>query len=180
MFMKNLITPRFLFVATAILVAAASRLFPHIPNFSPIAAMALFGAMNFNDKRVAVAVPMITMLISDILLELTTGWGFHNTLVYVYVAFALTSVIGFYAKRNPGVINIAGASILSSVLFFMITNFGYWAANGFLGGAAGLGAAYTGGLPFFAPTLLGDLFFNAVLFGSFALAQRRYPILIKA
>jgi hypothetical protein len=178
--MKTILTPRVLFVTGAVMVAAISRLFPHIPNFTPIAAMALFGAVNMNDKRLAVAVPMVAMLVSDVLLEVLTGWGFHNTLIYVYVAFALTSLIGLYVRNRNSVMNIFGASVLSSVLFFMITNFGYWAANGFVGGASGLGAAYTGGLPFFAPTLLGDLFFNAILFGAFFFAQRRFPALIKA
>ena len=47
------------------------------------------------------------------------------------------------------------------------------------GGAAGLGTTYVLGIPFFAPTLLGDVFYNAILFGAFYLAQRRIPALIK-
>jgi hypothetical protein len=178
--MKNIFTPRFLFVAGAVAIAAISRVFPHIDNFTPIAAMALFGAASMNDKKLAFLVPMIAMLISDILLELITGWGFHNTLIYVYVSFILTSLIGLQIKKNPGVLTIGAASLISSVLFFLITNFGYWAANGFVGGAAGLSAAYIGGLPFFAPTLVGDLFYNSILFGALYLAQRRYPVLIRA
>ncbi|MDQ3047020.1 MAG: hypothetical protein M3R27_05680 [Bacteroidota bacterium] len=177
--MKN-ISPRFLFISTAILVAAISRIFPHVPNFTPIAAMALFGGVYLQDKRAAFIIPLAAMLISDIILEITTGWGFHNTLIYVYAAFILTTVIGLYIRKNPSVQGILAGSVLSSALFFMITNFGVWAASGFPMGVAGLGATYALGVPFFAPTLLGDLFFNALLFGSFYLAQRRYPVLIKA
>lgn len=176
---SKIFTPRFIFITTAVLVAAASRLFPHIPNFTPIAAMALFGAVNFTDKRLAFIIPLIAMLISDIGLELTTGWGFHNTIIYVYAAFILTSAIGLYVKRNTNIRNIIAASVLSSLLFFILTNFGVWAAAGGIGGAAGLGATYVLGIPFFAPTLLGDIFFNAILFGAFYLAQRRIPALIK-
>jgi hypothetical protein len=176
---NKIITPRFLFITSVIFVAAISRLFPHIPNFTPIAAMALFGAVYFENKLVAMFVPLFTMFISDIALELTTGWGFHNTIVYVYVAFILTSVIGLWVKRNTTVQTIAMGAITSSVLFFIITNFGVWAASGGVGGAAGLGATYIFGIPFFAPTLLGDLFYNAIFFGIFYLAQRRYPALIR-
>lgn len=175
----KLFTPRFIFITSAILLAAFSRLLPHIPNFTPIAAMALFGGVYFSDKRMAFIIPLIAMLLSDVALELTTGWGFHNTLIYVYASFILTSAIGLYVRKNANTQTIIGASVLSSLLFFIITNFGVWAANGSIGGAAGLGTTYILGVPFLAPTLLGDIFFNAILFGSFFLAQKRIPALVK-
>jgi hypothetical protein len=177
--MTKLFTPRTIFIATAIVIAAISRLFPHLPNFTPIAAMALFGAVYFENKLIAVFVPLITMLLSDVALEITTGWGFHNTLVYVYISFILTSAIGFWVKRNTTIQTIAIGSVASSILFFMLTNFGVWAAGGFAGGLTGLNATYVMGIPYFAPTLLGDVFFNAVLFGAFYLAQRKTPALIR-
>lgn len=175
----KIFSARFIFITSAIIIAATSRLFPHIPNFTPIAAMALFGGVYFSDKRLAFIIPLLAMFISDVALELITGWGFHNTIVYVYVAFILTSIIGLYVKRNTNASSILGASVLSSLLFFIITNFGVWAATGMLGGAAGLGATYALGIPFFAPTVLGDLFFNALLFGAFFFAQKRIPALIR-
>ncbi len=175
----KIFSARFIFITSAIIIAATSRLFPHIPNFTPIAAMALFGGVYFSDKRLAFIIPLLAMFISDVALELITGWGFHNTIVYVYVAFILTSIIGLYVKRNTTASSILGASVLSSLLFFIITNFGVWAATGMLGGAAGLGATYALGIPFFAPTVLGDLFFNALLFGAFFFAQKRIPALIR-
>jgi hypothetical protein len=140
----------------------------------------LFGGVYFTDKRAAFIIPLIVMFISDVALELITGWGFHNTMIYVYIGFVLTTVIGMMVKRNVSIKSVTAGSLISSILFFIITNFGYWAANGFQFGAAGLSAAYVSGIPFFAPTLLGDLFFNAILFGSFYLAQVKFPILLKA
>jgi hypothetical protein len=177
--MTKLFTPRNIFIATAILVAAMSRLFPHLPNFTPIAAMALFGAVYFENKVTAILVPLVTMFLSDVAMELTTGWGFHNTLVYVYISFILTSLIGFWVKRNTTVQTLAIGSVASSVLFFIITNFGVWAAGGFAGGITGLNATYVMGIPYFAPTLLGDIFYNAILFGAFYLLQRKNPALIR-
>ncbi len=177
---SKIFTPRTIFITSAIVLAAISRLLPHIPNFTPIAAMALFGGAYFSDKRFAVIVPLIAMFLSDAALELITGWGFHNTMVYVYIGFILTSIIGMRVSRNVSIGSVAAGSILSSVLFFIITNFGFWAASGFQMGVAGLNASYIMGLPFFGPTLAGDLFFNSILFGSFYLVQLKYPVLLKA
>lgn len=177
---SKIFTPRFIFITSAIVLAAISRLLPHIQNFTPVAAMALFGGVYFTDKRVAFIIPLITMFLSDVALELLFGWGFHNTMIYVYIAFILTTIIGMFVGRNIGLLSIAGGSIASSVLFFIITNFGVWAASGFQAGITGLNTTYLLGIPFFAPTLIGDLFFNAILFGAFYLAQHKYPALIKA
>jgi hypothetical protein len=176
---SKLFTPRFIFITSAILVAAVSRLFPHIPNFTPVAAMALFGGAYFTDKRMAILMPMAVMFLSDVALELLTGWGFHDTMIYVYVAFALTSLIGMRVGRNVSVLSVAGGALASSVLFFIITNFGVWAASGFQAGIAGLNTTYLLGIPYFAPTVAGDLLFNTVLFGAFYLVQNRYPALVK-
>lgn len=177
---SKIFTPRFIFITSAILIAAVSRLFPHIPNFTPIAAMALFGGVYFSDKRLAFVIPLIAMFLSDAAIQLIYGWGFHNTMIYVYAGFILTSVIGMIVRRKVSILSIAAGSITASILFFIITNFGVWAASGSQMGIAGLNATYIMGIPFFAPTLVGDLFFNSVLFGAFYLAQIKYPTLIKA
>jgi hypothetical protein len=177
---STIATPPFWFLTVIILIAAISRLFPHIPNFTPITAMALFGGVYFKDKRAAFLVPLVAMFISDCLLELSTGWGFHNTIIYVYISFLLISAMGMYVKNNVNAQTVFIGSISASVLFFIITNFGVWAAYGFQMGAAGLATTYIKGIPFFAPTLAGDLFYNGILFGFFYLAQRRLPSLIKS
>ena len=177
---SKILTPRFIFITSAILVAGISRLFPHIPNFTPIAAMALFGGVYFSDRRLAVVVPLSAMLLSDMALQLIFGWGFHNTIIYVYIGFILTSLIGMMVRRNVTFLSVTAGSIISSILFFIITNFGVWAAFGPGIGITGLYTTYVLGIPFFAPTLLGDLFFNSVLFGAFYFAQLKYPLLVKA
>lgn len=179
--MKSTIaTPRFWFLTSLILIAAVSRLFPHIPNFTPVTAMALFGGVYFKDKPSAFLIPLAAMFISDCMLELLTGWGFHSTIIYVYVSIALITGIGMYVKKNVNVQTVLLGSISSSILFFIITNFGVWATYSIQDGAAGLWATYVKGIPFFTPTLAGDLFFNGILFGLFYLAQRRLPALVQA
>jgi len=171
--MKNIVTPRFIFVTTAILIAALSRLFPHIDNVTPVFAIALFGGATLSDKRLAFIIPLLAMFLSDLVL------GFHNTLIYVYVSFVLIAFIGLLIRNNVKVHTVLIASLVSSTLFFLISNFGVWAAGGYQGGWAGLIATYELGIPFFRTPLLGDLVFNAVLFGGFYLASLKFPRLAK-
>lgn len=166
-------TPRFIFVASAIIVAAISRILPHFDNVTPVAAMALFGGAYLNDRRLAILLPLLTMLISDMFI------GFHNTMIYVYVGMIATSLIGISIKNNIKVQSVLVGSIASSVIFFIISNFGVWASGGFFSGITGLTETYVLGIPFFRNSLLGDLFYSGVLFGAFELATRRIPALAK-
>ena len=178
--MKSITTPRFWFLTITILIAAISRLLPHIPNFTPIAAMALFGGTYFENKQSAFLVPLLSMFLSDCLIQLTAGTGFHITIVPVYISIALIAGIGMFVKKNITVQSIVLGSLVSSVLFFMITNFAVWLAYNFDQGITGLVTTYVMGIPFFRNTIAGDLFFNGILFGSFYFAQKRIPALIKA
>lgn len=185
---NSLSTPRFLFIASAILLAAISRVLPHPFNFTPIAAMALFGGALLTDKRIAFIIPLLAMVISDLLLELISGIGWHNTILYVYASFVLITFIGIYMRKNLKAGNIILASLVSSILFFLITNFGVWAADGFKFGLSGLLTAYLAGIPFynhelfgsfFFNTLAGDLFYCGILFGSFYFVRLKFPVLAK-
>ena len=171
--MKNIFTPRFVFATSAVLIAGISRLFPHIDNVTPVFAIALFGGATLSDKRLAFAIPLLAMFLSDLLL------GFHSTIIYVYVSFIIISAIGILIRNSVKPYTVLIASLISSTLFFLISNFGYWAQINFAGGFAGLIKAYTDGLPFFRTPLLGDLVFNTVLFGGFYLASLRFPKLAK-
>ncbi|MEO6882574.1 MAG: DUF6580 family putative transport protein [Bacteroidia bacterium] len=177
--MKTIVNPRFIFISAAVFAAALTRLLPHPYNFTPIGAIALFGGMRFENKKLAFIIPLLAMFLSDVMLQLISGTGFHNTMIFVYGSFALISVIGIQMRNTTKAGNIIALSLLSSILFFAITNFGVWAQTGFLAGSAGLLTTYVSGIPFFGRTVCGDLFFNAVLFGSFFYAQLKFPILSK-
>lgn len=166
-----------------ILAAAMSRLLPHPPNFSPVEAMALFGGAYFASRAWSVLVPLAAMMVSDLglaalhggtYLEYMTSAGFW----LVYACIALSAVLGFGLRGKVSGPRVLGYALLGSVLFFLVTNFGTW-----LGGTmypqtgAGLAAAYTAGLPFFQWTVLGTLFYGALMFGGFALLRRQVPSL---
>lgn len=166
-----MISARPLALAVGVLLAAASRLIPHPPNVTPIAAMALFGGAYFSNLTAAYVVPLAAMLLSDVILR------FHRTMPFVYASFLLIVLIGYRLRRRTGSA-VALAALASSVLFFVVTNFGVWVTGTlYPKSLSGLATAYAAALPFFRNTIVGDLLYVAVLFGGFALLERYVPAL---
>lgn len=170
------ITPKFIFVSTAIVIAALSRLFPHIPNFTPLAAIALFGGALLPDKKMAFAIPFGAMILSDLFL------GFSASTVPVYFCFWITVILGGAIKNKLTIISVAGASLISSLGFFLITNLPFWYTSIGLypNTISGILESYIAALPFFRTSILGDLFYSGILFSLFGLAQKRIPAFSKS
>jgi hypothetical protein len=157
-------------VACAILAAAALRLVPHPPNFTPIGAMALFSGAYLGRRVLAFAVPLAAMLLADAVL------GFYTGMWITYVGFALVVLLGAVALQRVTLLRLGGAALASSVLFFAVSNFGTWAFSGMYPlSVAGLVACYIAAIPFFQNTVAGDLFYVALLFGGFAIAEHLLP-----
>ncbi len=155
-----------------IAAAGALRLLPHPWNFTPLGAMALFGGAFLRDKRAALLVPLAALFASDLVL------GFYPLLPVVYSSFLVSVHIGFLLRERRSVPRVAGAALLGSVQFFVVTNFAVWAAGGlYPRTGAGLAACYAAAIPFFRNALAGDLLCAGVLFGGFALAERLLPVL---
>jgi len=170
--METGMNTRLITLSLIIFSIAMFRLLPHPPNVSPVAAMALFGGAYFSDKRIAFLVPFLALLLSDFML------GLHDTMIYVYAGFALTVVIGFWLKTNMNIGRITLAVVGSSILFFIISNFGAWFTSGLYPMTLdGLMQAYVAAIPFFQNSLLGNLVFTALLFAGFAVLQRNVSVL---
>lgn len=172
-----------------ILAAAFSRLLPHPDNVTPIAATALFGAAFFTKKYWAIIIPIVALFISDLFLNnlvyanlypeyYESFMLFGPDAIFVYSAIALTALLGMNVLKSnisPG--RLIGTSIIASLLFFVLTNFGSWLMLPFYPKTvAGLSACFAAGLPFLRNTMMGDLFFVFVLFGSYALIARKWAI----
>lgn len=161
------------------------RLVPHLPNFTPLAATAIFGGAKLG-KKFAIFVPLISLALSDYLLLYINPFGnpkvdftsiksiaamFHTTTLYVWGSFIISGLIGMWLRKHQKLVYIVSASLLASIQFFLITNFGVWAAGYYGPGVGGLLKSYLEGLPFFKWTLLGDLFYTGVFFGTYELAK---------
>lgn len=178
------LNPRFIVVLTVIAFAAVLRLMPHWPNFTPIAAMALFAGTYLEKKPLAFVIPIAAMFVSDLLI------GLHANMPAVYLGFAITVLIGMAIRRRVTISSVVLASIGSSVIFFLITNFSAWLASPFYPQTpVGLIECYIAGLAFFRDTtygfsfflndVLGTMFFSATFYGAFYLAEMRFPVLDK-
>ena len=151
-----------------ILLAVVARLVPHAPNFSPIGGLALFSGANFNNKF-SFLIPILAMLISDIFL------GFHKTIPYVYVSFVIIFLIGRKMKFNKWQ-NLLSASLISSIIFFIITNFGVWLNfNMYPKTVDGLIQCYVMAIPFFRNTLLSDLVYSFSFFYGYRFLSNLSP-----
>jgi hypothetical protein len=168
----NMLRPRLAVLISMILVAALSRLLPHPPNMTSVTAVALFGGAYFSDRRLAFLIPLAALLLSDLVL------GLYNHMEIVYTSFALIVCIGLWLQTNRSALHIAGAALASSVLFFLVTNFGVWAFDSLYPRTLeGLVACYVAAIPFFRNTLQGDVLYTVVLFGGFALLERWFSVL---
>ena len=157
---------------SAIIAAAALRLVPHPPNFSPIDGMALFSGAYLGKRGIAFIAPLAALLLSDAIL------GFYHGMATVYATVALIVVIGWWLEGRQTPLHIGAAAVAGSVTFFIITNLGMWMFSGIYPVTyAGLVACYTAAIPFFQNTVAGDLFYALLLFGGFALAQHFVPSL---
>lgn len=160
-----------LFGIVVVGVAVLSRLLPHPPNVTPLAALALTGAF-YLDRRFAFVLPLAAMIVSDLIL------GVHLIMPFVYVSFAAIAGMGLLLRTRRSVPVIAGATLGGSVLFFIVTNFGVWLMGD--GGAypktvAGLVECYVAAIPFFRNTLIGDIAYVAVLSSIFEASRRWIP-----
>jgi len=155
---------------SAILAAASLRLVPHPPNFSPIDAMALFSGAYLGRRWLAFAAPFLALLLSDAVL------GFYQGMEFQYVSVALIVILGAIVLPRTSIPRVGAASLASSILFFVVSNFGTWVVSGmYPHTVAGLASCYVAAAPFFQNTVAGDLFYSALLFGGFAIAERLVP-----
>ncbi len=162
---------RFGMLVTVVLIAAFSRLLPHPGNFTPIVPLALFGGAYFNSKRDAILVVLGGMLLSDLIL----GW--HSLLPLVYLLLAGFVLLGGSLRENKKFSPVLFATVSGAVLYFAITNLGVWLVGGLYPlTLAGLSACYVAAIPFFQNMLVGDLFYSALLFGSFSLIENYLPL----
>lgn len=149
-----------------VVFAVIARLLPHLPNFTPLGAAALFGGTYLN-KKWALLLPIIAMVISDFFI------GFDNILsrTFVYGSFLGAGLIGMWLRNHKNVKNTVLAAFGGSLLFFLVTNFGVWAFSEMYPKTfLGLATSYLMGIPFYRNTLIGDLFYTGILFGSYELA----------
>jgi hypothetical protein len=186
---STIFTPRFIFITLAVLIAAFSRMIPHMQNFSPLGAIGLFGAAHLTKKWQAFLVPIAATWLSDLFINNVIyakyyphfTW-FYEGFYWQYASYLVIIVAAiFIFNKTVTTQKVIVAALSSTAIFFLISNAGCWFANPvYPQNFGGLISCYAAGVPFLKGTLLGDLFYSGVLFGSFYFAQLRIPTLVKA
>jgi len=177
-FAQNKLGSDLMLAAALVGLIVIARLLPHAPNFTPVAAAALFAGVMLHHRGIALTVPFAGMIASDIVL------GFYDWRVMsvVYVSLALPAVIGMLAKHVRVSRMLVPAALSGSLLFFITTNFAVWAFSGMYPQTMnGLIACYLAALPFLKNTVAGDLFWGVALFsGAYLVQSMRTRVAVRA
>jgi hypothetical protein len=149
-------------------IGVMGRLMPHAPNFTPVAACALFAGFFFRSRTIGIAIPLVTMVISDAFIG---GYEFR-IMLSVYGSMVFPIVFYPFLARRLTPLRVGLTSVTSSIFFFVTTNFAVYAFGTMYDHSLlGLVNCYVAALPFFKYTLSGDLCWSAAIFGSYALAM---------
>jgi hypothetical protein len=173
---------RFSILVLLILVAAFGRMIPHMQNFSPLGAIGLFGAAHFKKKWQAFLIPIAATWLSDLFINNVIyaqyypkfTW-FYQGFYWQYGTYLIITLAGIFILQKITTKTVLMGALASSAIFFTITNFSCWPGSSYPQNFSGLVECYAAGIPFLKGTLLGDLLYSAVLFGSFAWAQKQIP-----
>ncbi|MGM0506394.1 MAG: DUF6580 family putative transport protein [Bacteroidota bacterium] len=171
----------FALVTGFITLAVLSRILPHPYNFTPLGAIALFGAAYFNKWHWAIAIPLVAMWLSDLVINnllfarFFDGFTlFHSGVFWIYGSLVLIALMGRKTLNSVTPLRVAGSAFGASIIFFLFSNFGVWASGTMYPlSLEGLIACYTAAVPFFHYTLAGDLLYSTALFGGFEYIQSR-------
>lgn len=172
------------FLVMLILLISMTRLIPHMSNFSPLAAIGLFGAAHFEKKWMALLVPLAATFLSDLVINNILFAAYFDGFVwfyegagFVYGSYALIVLFGTSLFSNKvSLPKVLVGALGATAIFFLVSNFGSFLANPMYSkDFTGLIACYTAAIPFAKGTLYGSLLFSSVLFGGYYLLQENVP-----
>ena len=146
-------------------------------SFSPVSAMFLFGGSHVLNRKAAVLLPLLALLVSDVLIGVLMGdmsFGLHEFLPAVYGCYALMGCAGIWLRRHMNIANVALTALLAEVVFFIVTNFAQWKlGDTYSHDMAGLWLCYDMALPFVKNAFCGTALYTSLFFGGWALLERR-------
>ena len=181
----------FILVAVSTLVKILCAPQINLSGFTCVIAVSLFAGLTIEDKKIAFLFPLLTLFISDILLQclyalnLFPYQGFYNGQIINYILFIILTLAGI-ALRNYKTAGIITASFIGPTIFFLLSNFVVWKTQGTLMGYnkdfSGLLQSYTFGLPFYRNSLISTIIFlpafialyNRLVYGRFGLAHAKH------
>ena len=176
----------FFFILGIILLASFSRLIPHYPNFTPVIAIAIFGGKFFNNRSLAILLPLLTLWVSDLILN-NFIFNYYESFIFFYPGFLwqyfpviCITLIGRYLLKKISILRLLGLSVSSSLIFYLISNFGVFISTSlYTKDLSGLIICYTAALPFFYGTLSSTVIYTFSLFGLKELLTNKSIIIVR-
>jgi len=147
-----------------VLVLALRFAFRPVAFTSVIAALLFFGARG---ARKNAWIPWALAVASDVVLtRVVYSYPVTWDHLVTWAWYAAVLSLGMQLRDSNSPLRIGGASLASSLGFFIVSNFAVWASyrTMYPATAQGLVACYTAAIPFFRPLLTADLVFTAVFF----------------
>lgn len=172
----------YLIALSIIVIGAFSRLIPHMPNFSMIEGLALFGGAYLGSRLLSMAVPVVALYLSDLVINNTVARPFfpdheglvffHEYMIFNAVAMIAIVLLAQFALKKVTAGRVISSALVASLLFFVVTNVGSWLTQPIYSkDFAGLAAAFTAAVPFYQNTWISGVLFSVLLFGSYELYQ---------
>jgi hypothetical protein len=154
-------------------LGAVARLLPHPPNFAPVGATSLFAGARL-PRWQAYLIPLALLAITDPILSPLYGFKpYTKYLIFSYASFLISVWLGRFLRNTESISRIAAVTVVNSIQFFLLTNFGSWLwFQAYPRTAAGLASCYVAAIPFFGWTLASDIVYTGVLFGLYAWLSR--------
>lgn len=137
------------------LILAASRFFPHPPNFTSLLALSFYVPAILGIRFLPALV--ISFFITDLVI------GFHQTTLFTWGSVILVGFLSKFFISNIAT-RISGA-LVGSLIFFIITNFGVWSIGYYGYTVEGLILSYVLAVPFFAYSIISTIVFSVIIEG---------------
>jgi hypothetical protein len=155
-------------------IGILSRLMPHLPNVTAVGSLTLFTASRYGLKK-SLVVTFAIMLITDLIV------GLHPVMWATYGSFIISAVMGRFLLVRRNMVRVAGVTLTSSIIFFILTNFAVWLVPGSMypKTVMGLAECYMMALPFFRNTLTGDAIYGIIFFGGYEAVRIMAGLLAK-
>jgi hypothetical protein len=155
--------------AGLIALCVLTRLFAGIPG-SAVVSVALFAGWLLRNRLIAIAVPLISMIVSDAVL----GAYDLRIMATVYATTVFPALLGSVLGRKVAPVRIFAGTFVSALLAFLLANLAHWrfGPGGYPQTLEGLLLCYQIAFPFLLRRLVADCVGAAFLFGGFALVVR--------
>lgn len=151
-------TSRSLAILGFVFLGILSRFIPHPSNFTAINAIALLSTYSLGSLWLSLFTVFTIMLFTDLIL------GFHSCLIFVYLSYGLTILMGHWVSSKKTLTHNALLLLSSSLIFFFITNFGVWLTTStYPKTYTGLGICYLNAIPFLLNQTAGSFFYSFLI-----------------